>query len=76
MRHSVEALYEIKEDHVDPTTDVKNTPPLVNGRNKLGLTRESFLETILVLGHDRISNKVAANLPANKVLHGFCDKRC
>ena len=50
MRHSVEGLYEIKEDHVDLTTDVKNTThPLVNDRNKLGLTRESFLEVILVL---------------------------
>lgn len=50
MRHSVEGLYEIKEDHVDLTTDVKNTThPLVNDRNKLGLTRESFVEVILVL---------------------------
>ena len=50
MRHSVEGLYEIKEDHVDLTTDVKNTThPLVNDRNKQGLIRESFLEVILVL---------------------------
>ena len=50
MRHSVEGLYQIKEDHVDLTTDVKNTThPHVNDRNKLGLTRESFLEVILVL---------------------------
>lgn len=52
MRHSVEGLYEIKEDHVDLTTDVKNTRLLVNDRNKLGLTRASFLEAILVLGDD------------------------
>ena len=46
MRHSVEGLYEIKEDHVDLTTDAKNTTrPLVNDRSKLGLTRGSFLES-------------------------------